>query len=642
MEVTLERTRAFVEDRNAAASTRLAGALETVAVLASPAGLYRVLGLRGIGPPQLPDPSMHTTFILEPHDIFVRYQALFSPTSRLREAGRVGFLVLARLSYLLFGALPGFFVFRYVLALIAIGPLYLLLKRLYGRWAGFVGIAVVMSSPVVVTAWGTDYPDSAAVSYLLGGLAALALSLQVGRRRIGWLAAAGGILVMSVWSIGVVVPLVAVTIAAYLAVRVARDRAHLARDVALLIASAILVTGLLAALSKVMIGQFDFITPTLRSARQLSTAAERRINHSASSAWVVYDSYLLIPPAIVLAYIAVFVGRCRGIGTSQLFIGLTGAVSLGVFAFLQFVGSVETLEIHYFSTTLWSSVTILLAVIVAELTQPIVKLLGAAPGHAAGERRGTWTARLIRWIAQAVPALLVLAVAMAYEIHPYVMVTTWGGGAGIVAVVVVLAALAGRLASAWRTSTESSRSRTGRGLGGLLAGTAVVVMLGAALLLTVARPPKHAPLANTVFDPIPAYSTALNGSETRYVAEYAVDARIPGFVGHPTYPGEILLTWEPSRQFGDLLGPMGLFHNAYTWVSGQFPVLTARGAQKVSSLHAAQILLMSLTGEHFEQAVRSLGRFQPVVVRRTVISYGSYHLHAWLVDLKRYIHPLAS
>ena len=185
---------------------------------------YRVLRLRGMGPPQLPDPSMHSTFIIDPHDIFARYPALFTPTARLREAARVGFLVPARLLYLLFGAMPGFFVFRYVLALIAIVPVYLLLKRIYGRWAGFIGIAVVMSSPVVVTAWGTDYPDSAAVSYLTGGLAALAMSLQARPWRQGLAGDRGRSAHPDHMDAGVSVPLVVVIVVVYLAVRMARER----------------------------------------------------------------------------------------------------------------------------------------------------------------------------------------------------------------------------------------------------------------------------------------------------------------------------------------------------------------------------------------------------------------------------------
>src|SRR5450631_1072104 len=286
--------------------------LETVAVLAAPLVLYVVLRLRGMAPPHLPDPSMHTTFILDPHDIFARFEALFTPSARLREAARVGFLVPARVSYLLFGAVHGFYVYRYLLALIAIVPLYLLLKRLYGPWAGFLGIAVVMSSPVVLTAWGTDYPDSASVSYLTGGFAALALSFH-GRRGARWLMTAGALLMLAVWSHGASVPLVVVLGLVYLGVRLRRERAGIVQDVGLLALSAVMVTVLLAICSKLLIGQLNFIAPTVRSAQTLSTPAELRFNHSASWSWAPYVPYLLVPPGIVVSFFAVFVRRWRSI-----------------------------------------------------------------------------------------------------------------------------------------------------------------------------------------------------------------------------------------------------------------------------------------------------------------------------------------
>jgi hypothetical protein len=164
-----------------------------------------------------------------------------------------------------------------------------------------------------------------------------------------------------------------------------------------------------------------------------------------------------------------------------------------------------------------------------------------------------------------------------------------------------------------------------------------VLIIAAALVLTVAPHERHGPLANTVYDPPPAYAKALGGNDTIFEAKYTVASELPGFVGHPAYPGEVLLTWEPRAQFGDLLGPMGIYHNAFTWVSTSFPVLNPAGVTEIRGRRAAQVLLMSLTGRHFAQAVRSLRRFRPVVVRRGILSDGPYHLHAWLVDLRRYL-----
>ncbi|MGO9901175.1 MAG: hypothetical protein ACLP0J_16115 [Solirubrobacteraceae bacterium] len=609
----------FAARASLATDARVAQWVEVLMVLTSPVVLYRLLRLQGMAPAGLPDPSMHTTFILDPGAIFTRYSALFTPTSRLREAARVGFLVPARLSYLLFGALPGFYVFRYVLALIAVVPVYLLLRKLYGRWAGFVGIAVVISSPVAVTAWGTDYPDSAAISYLTGALAALALSLEAGSWQRAWMLAATCLLTLTVWSHGVSIPLAIVMVVVYAAVRARRKQQGLLADLASMLSCAAAVTLLLAIGSKLLLGQFNFITPTLRSASYLSQPSQEAIYHSISNAWAPYDNYLLVPPAVALAFIVVFAKRLRGLQTSVLFIGVTGALQLIVFAYLQFLGSLQTLEQHYFSSTLWSSVNVLLALVVVEMASPIVafgrRRAGAAP----------------RWITAAIPGLIVLAVAIGYEIVSFTphMKWTWRGLAVAAAVVAVAAIY--RLGVGWVQSPEAGAPAV------VLATGAVALVLGGVLVLTVAQPSPHGILPNTVYDPYPSYSTALGGSQTPYLDSYAVDAQIPTFVGNPTYKNEILLQWEPADQFPKLQGPMGIYHNAFTWLSSTFPAPGAGGLRKIVSWKAAQVVMMSLTGQDFGKAVAALAQFRPLVVRRGILSHGTEHLHIWLVDLERNI-----
>lgn len=621
-------------------------ALETLAVLIAPAALFELLALRAMAPPQLPDPSIHTIYIVDPHAFLERYRDALAPSARLRESARVGFLIPARLAYLLLGALPGFFAFRYLLALVAIGPSYLLARRLYGRWAGLLAIAVVMSSPVLITAWGTDFPDSAAVSYLTGGLAALGLSL-LGERRWPWLIAAAVLLTLAAWSIGVAVPLIAAMLLAYLAVRLARERRGLWRDLGLLALIAALSTGVLMLCSKPLIGQFDIFSQTLRSVQVLSQPKALRQDHTRSWSWALHVPYLLVPPATLGAFALACGRRRRPARRVELFIGLAAALELAAFAWMQFGGSVQVLEMHFFSSTLWSSVELALALALAELARP---LAGGAQAKAKSQPslRGGLAGLSRSAVGLMTPAALVLVPPFAYaHAQPHPPALTWLPWGVALVGMTLAAALLGRLASSAGRHPSAGRNRGGGAVvPALLSACAVAAIAAAMLALSVTGPRALArggdawaseSLPGTVGDPAPAYARALGGRAGLYLDAYRVTTELPQLVGPPSYQGEQLLMWRPRLQRQVLIEPTGIYHSLFNELPPTLPVLGRAGAAAITARRAAQILLLSTTGRKFARAVRALSRFGPVVVRRGVLRAGAYQLHFWLVDLRRYL-----
>jgi len=584
--------------------------LEALGVALSPLAAVLVLRLRLMAPSYLSDPAIHTAYIVHPQDMFTRYAAALGPTARLREGGRVGFLVPARLDYLAFGAVPGFFVTRYVLALVAVVPVYLLLRRLYGPPVGVAGIVVVLSSPVLVTAWGTDYPDCAVVSYAAGALACLAMPCAPRWRR-WWLAAGGGLLVLAVWSHGVGVPLAGATLAAYLGVRLARERAGLVGDLLLLAGVAAAVTGLLVAASAMVLGHANFIGLTWQAFRYLSQPSQTAINHSANWEWAPYVAYLLVPPAVLGALAVAAARRIRAVPTPVLLVGAAAAAQLVAYAWLQFAGSVQTLEHHYFSSTLWAGVCLALAVTVGELARP----LGDRP--------------LARWL----PPAVLLAIPLGYEAAPHVPAFGWAPWGAVLAAAVIAAAAAARGGARLRRPPVAAAA----------IGLALPVLAAAVLVLTVAPVPHHPRLPRTARDHTggpPAYASALGGNGTVYIDAYRLATSLPAFVGPAAYPGEQLLVWQliPGRS-EYLIYAVGMYHDGYNNLPGNTPNLTAAARGRLTSRRPAELLLLGRSAALFPQALRSLAVFRPTVLRATELRSGPLVLHVCLLRLGRYYHP---
>jgi Dolichyl-phosphate-mannose-protein mannosyltransferase len=574
---------------------------EAIGVLASPIVCFLVLRLRPMAPTNLADPSMHTIYIVDPRDVFKRFSAAYATTDRLREAARVGFLVPARIDYLIFGAVKGFYVTRYALALVAVVPVYLLLRKLYGRAAGVIGILAVMSSPVVVTAWGTDYPDSAVVSYMTGALACLAMPARDVEHRL-WLAAAAVLMTMAVWSHSVALPLVAATLVVWLGLRIARERSHLGSDVAVIAAVAIAVTGLLSLGSGILIGQYNYVTPTWDAYRFLSTPAQVAVWHTKGWRFVEYLPYLLVPPAVIGAWVVTFARKARTIPTAYLVVGLTCVVQTVVFAYLQFFDSVETLEEHYFSSTLWSSVCLTLGLVLCEAAKPFF------------ERKRLWS-----WVA----AGLVLAVPLAYEAAPREPAYLWVGTGLVLAVVLMCGGALARLASLV----------SGRRVALVCSALGIVIVAGCALYLS-ADPVLRDPYLNWVEDPAPAYSTALGSSGSELVDIYRVSAELPGFVGNATYRGEQLLMWWPTSESAWLSEPTGMYHFVFNTLPSTPPDLTPADVAMLERRKPAELLLLNSTGASPHQSLKALSGFEPRLMRSKVLHSGDFSLYVWLVNLR--------
>jgi len=576
--------------------------VEALLVLAAPVVLFLVLRLRAMAPPAAPDPAMHTTYIIDPRDFFARFSSELVPISGAREGARVGFLVPARLAYLVFGAVRGFFVVRYVFTLVAIVPSYVLLRRLYGRAAGVVAIVILMSSPVLVTAWGTDYPDSAVVSYLTGGLACLAMPCRA-RAQPAWLAVSAGLFTMAVWSHVEAVPLVAATMLVYFAICLLRTPRRLGPAVLVLGGTVAVVTGTLMVASGLLLGPFDYIGPTLKAYELLNNPHVVQVFHSKNPRWILLRPYLLVPAAAETAWVATFLRRARTIPTPQLLIGATCTAQIAAFGYLQFFGNTEVLQQHYYSSGLWAAVCLVLVITVCALARPLLD------------------DRLARWT----PAALVIALALVYEADPHLPAFGWWPAGLLIVAGGVVAAGIGRVAS---TTGPAARCT---------AAAAVVVIVGGSLILTAAPYEHHAPLSGVAVNAVPAYPTALGGSDGDLIDQYRIATELPAFVGNSTYPNEHLVMWLPRAHPSKLVDVIGMYHANINELPSSPPRLTRQDRTILQARKPAEVLVFDV--RNLPATLHALGRYEPTVLRATVLKSGDLELHAWLISLGVYMRP---
>jgi hypothetical protein len=439
------------------------------------------------------------------------------------------------------------------------------------------------------------------VSYLIGGLACLAMPCGDRGRRF-WLVASTALFTMAIWSHLVAVPLVAVCLVAYVVLRAMRDRRRLGSDLVLMGCVGVAVTVALSVASGIEIGQFNFISPTWHTYRYLDTPAQESIWHTKGWSWVAYLPYLLVPPAVVGAWMAVFGRRLRSIPTPQLLIGLVCAGQILVFAWLQFFGTVQTLEQQYFSSTLWASVCITLAITLAEASRPFFDRPRALP-----------------WF----PAVLVLAVPLIYEVAPKVPTFTWGTFGAPLAIALVAGGVVSRFESVSKSrATAMTRSALG-----------IVVIVACALYLT-AVPLRPDPHLDVRLDPTPSYSTALGTTGAEELDVYRVATELPRFVGNATYKNEQLLTWVPRSEQESLTSVFGMYHSNFNLLPSSPPTVTTNAVAMLNARRPAEVLLLNTQNVDPSPSLIALRAFRPVLMRATALRSGGFVVYAWLIHLR--------
>jgi len=136
------------------------------------------------------DPYVYTGYIHNIEDLLARYHLPYYSV-------RFGLILPARLFGLAFGFENGYLILRYLLALVAGIPLYLVAKRNFGMPLALATYATLLTSPFLAKSLLWEHPDATAVPYLLASTGLFLLEL---RPRWAWDTGAGFLFGLAVHS----------------------------------------------------------------------------------------------------------------------------------------------------------------------------------------------------------------------------------------------------------------------------------------------------------------------------------------------------------------------------------------------------------------------------------------------------------
>ena len=561
--------------------------VEVMLLLAAPLLLVFPLRAEVFGRTNMIDPYLHTAVIQHGRELFERF-------GNNRQFARAGFTVPGRAFVLAFGDIGGYYALRYALVLLAMVPAYVLFRRLHGRPAGAVAAASVLASAVIVRALSSDYPDSAGVSYLIAACCCLCMPTDSRRARWSWFIASAVLFSLALHSNFVAVPFVLAGVTAYAAFHLKAWRHLLAAGGVFLVVFAA-VSAALSLGTWAAFGTADIFRPTWRAFEGLRRPEVIAVNHSANWRWVLDAPYLLVPPLILVGWIALARQRRNAFSQSDWMLWLTLALQSVACVVMQFAFDHQILEFHFYSSLLWAAATLVAASTVIELSRPLL----ARPE--------------LSWVPAAVlvavpVAFAVLDVELSLRFATAVLLATAG------AVVVTVLCLA--------------RS-TIAGLGAL----AIFAVVAHTLVIGQSA---HLPLrSGQARFPRPQYGQAFGGLNAFERDRYVVISELDDVVPAPPAAGVPLVIWAAD----DHSETVSIAASQYGWrprmVLG-LPRLDSAGVAQIRRTWPDIVLLLSDAADSAAAGEASIRRLWPeaTVLADTTLEHGRVMLHVSVVGLR--------
>lgn len=490
------------------ASRRWSGVVDVAGLLALPLVLYLVLEVSPFFVQNGVDPFIYVGYTENQPDLVTRFGFTYF-------AVRFGLILPGRVLSGIFGPVAGYFVLRYLLAVLCAGAVYLLARRCGSRAAGWFGAVLCLSSPILLRALMTTYSDTTGLPFLLAGTACL---LMPSPHRLRWAAASGVFVGLAVNSNMFVAAVAAVAFAGWLAVQLLRRDWAAAARLAVAAGAAVAVTAAGALYYRLAFGDGDILGPSI-DALQAYSGETARFFRAPTHDWFGFSLHLYLPLLVAVAMAAVLVTRHRQPGESRLTAILAARPLLdvlvmlvaveGLYLYQQFVADGYSLETYYYTSYQF-------ALIVLGATLAVVELA-----------KRPWFGETGGWVLAGLALAVPLARNLAFD-----GLELWAWPA--VPVVVGVTGLA-LVLSRWRTA----------------AGWVGAVALVVSFVLLALAPPRNVPYAPgqaVRFDP--AYDQAIGNRTYEGFELYDLATQVPRIVPRwASDPGSVVFWYrnEPSK-----------------------------------------------------------------------------------------------